>query len=236
MLVNITKMKKLLINGCSFVEYWQLSDQFIKSAGCDEVVNLGKAGTSFQRTVRSTVEWISQNGNPAFVMIALTFAHRWELALNKDEDEIDGSWVPLQNSNFLHDSYNLQDSSIHDIQKLCDDYYKIIPTIKTHWDKMFTDLITFTGFLESNNIPYLVWDMSNGFDKQHIRGYKGFNKIKLIEQNKRIIDLWEFCGNRYMRNTMPEDIKKDTPEYAHHHEPEQHRHLEKYITNYLKTI
>ena len=229
-------MKKLLINGCSFVEYWQLSDQFIKSAGCDEVVNLGKAGTSFQRTVRSTVEWISQNGNPTFVMIALTFAHRWELALNKDEDEIDGSWVPLQNSNYLHDSYNLQDSSLDDIKKLCDDYYKMIPTIKTYWDKMFTDLITFTGFLQSKKIPYLVWDMANGFDKKHIRGYKGFNKVKLIEQNKRIIDLWEFCGNRYMRNTMPEDVKKNTPEYAYHHKDEQHRHLEQYITNYLNTL
>ena len=226
--------KTLLVNGCSFVECWQPSDQFIESMGCDEVVNLGKAGTSFQRTSRSTVEWISQNGNPAFVMIALTYAHRWELALNKDEDDIDGSWTPLQNSNFLSNEYKIQDSSIDDLKKLVDQYYKIIPNIKTYWDKMFTDLITFTGFLDSKNIPYLVWDMSNGFDKQHIRGYKGFNKIKLIEQNKSIIDLWEFCGNRYMRNTMPEDIKKDTLEYAHHHNSEQHRHLEKYLVNYMQ--
>ena len=111
-------MKKLLFNGCSFVQFWNLSDEFVQSVGCEEVVNLGKSGTSFSRTIRSTIEWISQNDLPNFVMIPITFAHRWELALNKDEDKIDGSWIPLQNKNFLQDEFNLQDSSIEDIKKL----------------------------------------------------------------------------------------------------------------------
>jgi hypothetical protein len=227
-------MKKLLFNGCSFVQFWNLSDEFVQSVGCEEVVNLGKSGTSFSRTIRSTIEWISQNDLPNFVMIPITFAHRWELALNKDEDKIDGSWIPLQNKNFLQDEFNLQDSSIEDIKKLVDDYYKIIPTIKTYWDRMFTDIIMFAGFLESKKIPYLMYDMCNGFDKSHIKGYKGFNKIKLIEQNNNIIDIWSFCGNRFMRNTMEENVKKATPEYAYHHGPEQHRHLEKYLIEYIK--
>ena len=229
-------LKKLLFNGCSFVWSWQLSDKLIQYVGCDKVVNLGKSGTSFQRTVRSTIEWISQNGNPSFVMIPITYAHRWELALNMDEDEIDGSWLPLQNSNFLSDSYNLTDSSKKEIKKLCEQYYKVIPTVKTYWDKLFTEIIILAGFLDQNQIPYLMWDMCNGFNKQHIKGYKGFNKIKLIEENKRIIDLWEFCGNSFMWNTLPEDVKKDTPEFAHHHESEQHRQLEKYIIEYLNTL
>lgn len=233
-------MKTILLNGCSFAEFWKPSDKFIGSLGGGDLINLGKAGTSFQRTCRSTIEWVAQNGSPDFVLIPITFAHRWELALNQDEDDIDGSWIPLQNSNFLSNDYRLQDSSIDDVKKLVDQYYKIIPTLKTYWDKMFTEIITFSAFLEKQKINYLMWDMCNGFDKEHLnihlKPYKAFRKIDLISQNPRIIDIWSFCGNRYMRDTMPEDVKNDTPEFAHHHKSEQYRHLEQYITNYLNTL
>jgi hypothetical protein len=227
-------MKTLLVNGCSFGKCWNPSDSFVKELGCDHTINLSKGGTSFQRTCRSTIEWIAQNGTPAMVLIPITFSHRWELALNQDEDPIDGSWVPLQNSNYLSDSYNLQETSIESVKKLVDQYYKVIPTIKTFWDKMFTDIIMMSGFLEQQKIPYLMWDMCNGFDKIHIKGYKGFHKIDLIAKNKRIIDIWKFCGNRFMRDTMPRDLRDKTPECALHHAPEQYKELEKYLIGYIK--
>ena len=228
-------MKTLLINGCSFGECWTPSEEFVTSLACDQPINLSKAGTSFQRTCRSTIEWIAQNGAPAMVLIPITFSHRWELALNRDEDKIDGGWVPLQNSSYLADRYNLQDVSIESVKKLVDDYYKIIPTIKTYWDKMFTDIIMMSGFLDQQKVPYLMWDMCNGFDKSHIKGYQGFHKIELISKNKRIIDIWKFCGNRFMRDTMPAQLRDKTPEFAFHHEPQQYKELEKYILSYLKS-
>lgn len=168
------------------------------------------------------------------VLIPITFAHRWELALNQDEDKIDGSWVPLQNTNYLLDEYNLQDVSRKDVKKLVDDYYKIIPNIKTYWDRLFADIIMMSGFLDEQKITYLMWDMCNGFDKSHIKGYKGFYKINLIAKNKRIIDIWKFCGNRFMRGTMPRDLRNETPEFAYHHAPEQYKELEKYLIGYIK--
>jgi hypothetical protein len=81
--------------------------------------------------------------------------------------------------------------------------------------------------------------MCNGFDKIHINGnagpYAGFKKIDLIENNKKVIDIWHFCGNRFMRDTMEDAIKRKTPEFAYHHGPEQHSHLEQYIMNYMQT-
>ena len=94
-------MKTLLLNGCSFGECWTPTNNFIKSLGCEEAVNISKIATSFQRTCRSTVEWIAQNGNPEFVMIPITFAHRWELAISKTEDPIDGSWFSLQRKELI---------------------------------------------------------------------------------------------------------------------------------------
>jgi len=233
-------MNTLLLNGCSFGECWKPSDEFILALGMDKYVNISKSGTSFQRTVRSTIEWIAQNGNPGYVMIPITFSHRWELALNQQEDDIDGSWIPLQKSNFISEKYKLQDTSVDKVKKLVDLYYGIIPTIKTYWDKMFMEIITFSAFLEKQKIQYLMWDMANGFDKEHLniylKPYKGFHKIKLIEDNPRIIDIWTFCGNRYMRDTMPEDLRKKTPEFAYHHGPKQYKELEKYIMGYIDGI
>jgi hypothetical protein len=226
-------MKTLLLNGCSFGVCWTPSKDFLSNISCDQTVNLSKAGTCFQRTYRSTIEWIAQNGNPEMVMIPITFSHRWELALNKNEDDIDGSWIPLQNSVYLSDEYDLQDVSITDVKKLMDDYYKIIPTIKTYWDRMFADIIMMSGFLEHLEVPYLMWDMCNGFDKSQIKGYKGFQKIDLIAKNKRIIDIWKFCGNRFMRETMPRAIRDKTPEFAFHHASEQYKELENYLLSYI---
>ena len=221
----------LLMNGCSFTDIWKPSDDFVKALGCESVVNLGIEATSFQRTVRSSIEWIAQNGNPKFVLIPITFSHRWELALNLHDKPIEGSWIPLQNSNFIRDDIKLQGTNAKDLKKLVDDYYKIIPNVKTYYDKLFTDIILFANYLENNNIRYLMFNMCNNFDKKDIEGYQGFEKVKLIEQNKNIMDLWSFCANEYMFTTMKSNT--DIDRYGHHHDPEQYKQLEKHILNYI---
>jgi len=222
----------LLLNGCSFGECWTPTDNFFKSLGCGEVVNISKVATSFQRTCRSTVEWIAQNGNPSFVVIPITFAHRWELAISKTEDLIDGAWFPLQRKELIdaHKNALRSDVDVDKLKNMLDLYYGSIPTINTHWDKIFTEIIMLSSFLEQKNIKYLFFDMCNEFDKKHIKGYKGFNKVKLIESNKNIVDLFNFCGNRYMWNSIDDN---DNVDVNTHHAPEQYKHLENYLLTYI---
>ena len=225
-------MKTLLLNGCSFGERWKPSNDFVKRLGCESVTNISKMATSFQRTCRSTLEWISQNSDPAFVIIPITFSHRWELAISDDEDELDGSWSPIQRKELLDDiKLNLhRDVSKVKLKQLVDLYYGSIPTIKTYWDKLFTEIILLASFLENRKIKYLFFDMCNEFDKKHIKGYKGFEKVKMINANKNIIDIFGFCGNRYMWSTMK---NKEQTDFNVHHAPEQYRALEKYILDYI---
>jgi len=227
-------MKTLLLNGCSFGQFWNPSKHFIDSLGCDNLTNISKFATSFQRTCRSTVEWIAQNGNPEFVLIPITFCHRWELAINEQEDVLDGSWYPLQRKELIDNPDEEQkfhsEVSPDKIKNLLDLYYGSIPTIKTYWDKMFTEIIMLSAFLESKGIKHLIFDMCNEFDKKHIEGSKGFGKVHLIEANKNVIDLFNFCGNRYMWNSMD---NKDNTNFNIHHAPEQLKHLEKYLLNHV---
>lgn len=224
-------MKTLLLNGCSFGVCWTPSDEFVKALECDSAVNISKVATSFQRTCRSTIEWIAQNGNPSFVVIPITFSHRWELAIKQNDDQIDGAWFPLQRKEFLegHIDELGKDLDVNKLKDMLDLYYGSIPTIKTYWDKLFTEAIMLSSFLESKGIKHLFFDMCNGFDKKHIKGYKGFDKLKLIESNNNIIDLFNFCGNRYMWNTMADNNNVD---FNIHHSPEQYKHLENHLLTY----
>ena len=229
-------MSTLLINGCSFAECWKPSNRFQKNLQCDKLVNLGKSGTSFQRTNRSTVEYIAQNGNPDWVIIPITFLFRWELAIGKKDNEIDGTWWPIQVVN--HSIPTVALSSSVDKKKLykwVETYYQLIPDIRTFWDKGFTEIITLASFLEQRKINYLMFDMCNNFEKKHLANYKGFEKIKLIEQNKKIIDLFNFCGNRYMWGTMDNNSRNDIDCYAHHHNSLQYSHLENKLIDYLQS-
>jgi len=225
-------MKTLLLNGCSFGECWTPTQNFIGNLGCDNVVNISKLATSFQRTCRSTIEWIAQNGNPEFVIVPITFAHRWELAISRNEDQIDGSWFPLQRKELL-DEYLEQlhgDVDINKLKIMMDLYYGTIPTIKTYWDKLFSEVIMLSAFLESKKIRHLFFDMCNEFDRKHLKGYNGFEKLKLIGTNKDVIDLFKFCGNKYMWDSMDNNDGVDS---NIHHAPDQYKHLENYLLNFI---
>ena len=229
------KMKTLLLNGCSFGECWTPTSDFVKSLNCDTVTNISKVGTSFQRTCRSTVEWIAQNGNPDFVIVPITFSHRWELAVGDGEDQLDGSWFPIQRKELLDTTGHRINTDVDKskLKNLIDLYYGSIPTVKTYWDKLFSELIMFTAFLDNAGINYLMFDMCNEFDKQHIKGYKGFDKVKLIESNKKVIDIFAFCGNKFMWNHMHDKENKD---FNIHHAPEQYLELEKYLLKYIESL
>jgi hypothetical protein len=232
-------MSTLLINGCSFARCWNPSEEFLKSLSCDQVINLGKDGGSLQRVVRTTVEWIAQNGPPYIVIIPIPLASRWELSIAKNEDAIDGSWYPMQVKEYLDEKKISTLVDFKKLQNLTDLYHESIPDIRTYWDSCFTDLILLSAFLEQNKIEYLIFDMCNQFDKKHLKDfygkkdYKGFEKIKLIEKNKKIIDLFKFCGNHYMCQSMNEENKKNIDPLMYHHYSNEYQKLESYLQNYL---
>jgi hypothetical protein len=224
-------MSTLLINGCSFANIWQPTENFVKSLCCDQIINLGRDGGSLRKAVRTTIEWIAQNGNPNFVIIPIPLATRWELAISSKEDPIDGTWYPMQAKQYLDKEKISKLIDFKKLEKLTELYYGLIPDIRTYWDSCFTDLILLSSFLEQSNIDYLMFDMCNNFEMRHLKGYKGFEKIKLIKHNKKIIDLFGFCGNKYMYQNVKD---KNIDPLMHHHSSEEYQYLENYLLNYRK--
>ena len=48
--------------------------------------------------------------------------------------------------------------------------------------------------------------------------------------NKNIVDLFNFCGNRYMWDSLDDNDNVDSNT---HHKPEQYKHLENYLLTYI---
>jgi hypothetical protein len=76
--------------------------------------------------------------------------------------------------------------------------------------------------------------MCNNFEMNHLKGYKGFEKIKLIDNNKKIIDLFGFCGNKYMYQNVKDKNKNKIDPLMHHHSDKEYKDLENYLFNYRK--
>ena len=124
-------------------------EEFQNKLGCTETFNIGKDGTSFPRTLRSTVEWVAQNGNPEFAVILITYAHRWEMAIAKQDDNIDGTWHPvLEEPHLRLDKIDLSMIPEDKFKKLVSYYHGCVPNIRTYWDKIFTDIILLASFFE----------------------------------------------------------------------------------------
>ncbi len=226
----------LLINGCSFARIWNVSEQFKNHLGCSKIVNIGKVGTGFARTLRSTIEWVAQNGKPRFAIIPITYAHRWDMAIAKEDDTLDGTWHPLLEEPHLDlDRIDLENVSEDKLKKLVPYYHGCIPNVRTYWDKIFTEIISLASFFEANGIEYLMCDMVNNFEEKHLAGYQGFTKLDLIKNNKNIIDLFSFCGNHFMYNKLPENKRVGVHPYANHHGATEYKHFEQYLIDYLNS-
>jgi len=225
-------MPTLLINGCSFARCWNPSKKFVTALGCDGIVNLGKAGGSMSRVVRSTIEWTAQNGNPNFVIIPIPLSSRWELSISSVEDTVDGTWYPMQIKQHI-DKNNISNLiDFNKLQKLTELYYGSIPDVRTYWDRCFIDIISLSCFLEQNKIDYLMFDMCNDFSMHHLVGYKGFEKINLIKKNKKIIDPFNFCGNLFMWQGIKKENEDEIDPLMHHHADKEYQQLEKYLLDY----
>lgn len=177
-------------------------------------VNLSKNGGSFYRSVRTTMEWIAVNGKPDYVFIPITFISRYEASKISLDTAIEGP-------------YEAGDQKL--TAQLSDTCYR-------DWDYAFMNIIMFSSWLEQQGIYYLMWDQCNDFEPVHITGFKAFEKLKWIENNPRIIPLFEFCGNQYMYDMGGKWSASDSHEIPsiRHYLDEAYPILKDYLDRYAK--
>ena len=211
--------KTVLINGCSYAYNWKPEKWF---AGYD-IVNIAECGGSNRRSMRTTVEWILQNGNPDYVLLPITF-------LNRTESFFDHN---MNFANYINISFGFYANHKHG--KLFEEVEAVEhPSVTL--DRFLTDMIMLDGFLKQRNIPYLAWNMctpSKGMPAIDVNESLE-SKMSWLKNNSRIVD-WDFVGNIYLgkngaRIDNPSEAKFDLQ--ARHYDKNDYHILEKYLNDY----
>jgi len=202
----------VLLNGCSYGCAWQSFPG----------VNLSMPGGSFYRSVRTTVEYAALYGAPDAVLVPITFIDRDEYASEIAQDKpIEGPYA--------------SSATVQELRQLNEAFNCLHDTNYGAWDRFFLQLVLFCAWLDQNNIKYLMWDSCNRFDRQHIQGYRAVEKLRYVEQNPGVIDLFRFCANQYMheQGAQSRDPLSVRPEHRHYRDRDHgilHEKLRVYIT------
>jgi len=222
-------MSTLLINGCSYTVNWnQTCREFGKKLNFENTVNLSLSGSSNDRIFRSTLEYIFKN-KVDFVILALTFWDRQEAPWAEE-----GTWTDYSSNGIvrpsevaspdIYDSY-IQDRFRYDIDN-------------NYIDKLLNNTITFSGWLDSQNIKYLIFSSPGGYYSEPgflFNHYKNtIEKLAYVRKNPRLIDGGDWSSNRYMADNGGVGEERDLEPNIKHYNADSFNILNRFIIDYVK--
>ena len=198
-------MKQLLINGCSYAVWWKNYHQLSDRLGFESCVNLGMNGSSNDRIFRTTVDYIIKNPQVEFVVLMTTFINRFEAPWARHKDGYEGFWVSYSPQGLtgpnLEKLLMLDDAELRKINKFIEDRYVLDLTRHgyAYNDKFFTNLIQLTGWLQSQNIKYCIFNACEDLIEHSVKlGIVNLNNVEYLTRDPRIIDIRTFMSNQYM--------------------------------------
>ena len=223
-------MNELVINGCSYTVNWSPLDlELGNRLKASKTTNLSLPGSSNSRIFRSTLEYILKN-RVDFVILAVTFWDRQEAPWNNSNTiwtdySPNGPMRPAEiKQDDLYNNY-IQDRYRYDL-----DYNYI--------DKLLNDIIIFSGWLESQNIRYLIFSSAEnplGEPKFLFEYYKRIQeKIQYIRKNVNIIDFENWNSNQYMYDNGGISNDTNAPPNSKHYDAKSFAILNDFLYNYIK--
>lgn len=203
-----------ILNGCSFTANW-------KSFGSDysNGVNLSLPGGSNRRSFRTTMEYCATH-TVSRVMVGITDTTRFEFPqLEFDDVPVEGPYIQSNR----HNGIPLR-NSIRKYHLSVDQFWLY------EFDNFLMDLIGFAAWLDQQKINYLIWNQSNRFDLNFMQR-QFMQKLKYVQNNPRIINLFKFCANEYLDSLGCKFDENDRQYEARsrHFAPEEFVHLKNYL-------
>lgn len=231
-------MSTLLLNGCSYAHAMQSgANDLGMLLGHNTTVNLGYCGGSNDRTFRTTTDYIINN-KVDFVIVMLTFWSRTEGAFT-EFSPIEGNWVSYAAPDSL-DLVKVADrkfiSNKDDIKQYIKHKMVNDCNAAAYKDKLLTNIIQFSGWLDSINLPYLIF---GACDMQYDSpGINNEMKKHIINSNPRIINIFNWSSNKFLSecNMIGHAADLHVHPYMKHYQPSEHAPLFSYIAEYIKTL
>lgn len=230
-------MKHFVLNGCSYAHYWHSWNQLASRLGAETSINLARPGSSNDRILRTTFEYVLNNPQTDFVLIMLTFNARYEAPWRINRGSIEGSWLTYTpmgvTMNWRDDE---PDIDLSTVARYIEDKFKYDHNM-AYTEKTLNHLLLLTNWFKSHNIDYCVFNTCDevyttaGFNS--IPTYK--SKLDLVAMDPNIIDLRNFISNQWMYDNgaqIPESEQHVEPKSVHY-AADGYTMLSDYIYNYI---
>lgn len=221
----------LLLNGCSFSANYYLANHLARQLGLQQAVSLAVGGSSNRRIVRTTLEYLQENSDVGFVLLGLSFHRRREGSFLPTGEWVQYGTNGLQGHFAPHDAVFKKDIPRAQIEQYVSDVYA--NDIDNHYiDQLLCDIILLTGYLESKNIPYLIFNFCELRYAEYSSKY-----YEYIRNNKRIVPLDTFVANLFLRDQGAKYAEPEErwPVNARHYNGDEYIHLNNYFINHLRT-
>jgi hypothetical protein len=229
-------MKTILISGCSYslvFSHHEIQDHIKKTFGVDQVVNLSETGSSIKSQIQRVIEWVSVSKNkPHLVLMPFTHIERYDAPLSNVLDPATGfdvslcvSMDPFESVEGIKNRFKsrVPMDLVNQLLKTMTLTYNDVSA----FNNFVTQAETFSGWLENRNIKHLFFNMSNNLNENK---FQNIGKKYFLNENQNIVNIFSFCGNKFMHDHAKSKINGG--QYTHHHDVEQN----KLLINKLKTF
>ena len=236
-------MKTILISGCSYsliFSHVDLQDYIREKFNVENIVNLSRGGSSVDRQIKVTIEWLSNNPFPELVLMPLTQIERYDDSVSSKfnpsmayDESLCVSMDPFPNEQQMNQRFPSR-VDLHTVNNLLK-YKTLAYNYTSAFNNFITKIITFSGWLQSKKIKHLMFNMCNKFNKQPL---SRINKQVFLKENKNIIDIYNFIGNKFMYDNLTDDLKDEEKIselgfYFHHYGSKSNKLLIDYLNSYI---
>ena len=194
-------MKHLVINGCSYGRSWTNATQLSERLAVDKMFNLSRPGSSNDRILRTTFEYVIRNPDVDFIIIMLTHSTRYEGPWRINRGTEEGDWISYSPTgisiNCRDDEVNI-DTEVVETKFIKNKY--VYDHNHAYVEKTLINLFLLINWLDSLNINYCIFNTCDNIYKEpgfiNVQSFK--SKLDLISKNKKVIDLLTFISNQWM--------------------------------------
>ncbi len=229
-------IQRLVTNGCSYMQYHANGHGHLDLAdrlGIKNSESLAMNGSCNSRIIRTTLRDCYNTTQPTLYVIGVTFFHRYELSIRQGNPEPDGKWVSFNGN---------QSAMFHD--------YESHITKKDLY--VYSELYDKLLYLNEVGID-LQWRLLSLIDTLHYQGHRVviFNtaeggvdywlvnnpKFDLLRKRKEIIQglAWRSISWQFEQGARWPDADKEYPLECRHVLPGDHKWLNEFLTDYIKT-
>ena len=194
--------KKIFINGDSFSALnpsFKVYSDHLKELLDTDVINYAVPGSSNHRILRTTLDFIIENGFDYYFIIALSYVSRREVWYNngwheKIKDLNKDNPVKLITESFVID--DIINTSLINKQEF------LTRNINQELIYLYKDLWLLQNLLINNNSNYLIFSGANNTDRADIEWdiIKNQPMYKILKEDKNIIDLYLFNIPTWAKN------------------------------------